>query len=228
MVLPVLAIMDARILGFIKNWTLKIFRILSEDPDEQEGTWNEFCRAPECCIPRGLRSLRLAQSLAEMVAVDSDIIIHQADLGNHDQEVNHARMRHRLDVAQGSTFGFANAAFAHLGQEVGIRHSAFKRKGEKKRRGRRQVQKRKTKCFSAWNAYVKNQPVGTIKRFRRWCPGCQRRVGYNCEPEACWDPDHDMCRRCAGNILRNDLPKLTERSDQDHQEGSMRLAWTSR
>ena len=81
-----------------------------------------------------------------MVAVVSEII-HQADLGNHDQEVNHARMRHRLDVAQGSTFGFANAAFAHLGQEVGIRHSAFKRKGEKKRRGRRQVQKRRTKCF---------------------------------------------------------------------------------
>ena len=100
-----------------------------------------------------------------MVAVVSEIT-HQADLGNHDQEVNHARMRHRLDVAQGSTFGFASAALAHMGQEVGIRHYAFKRKGEKKRRGRRQVQKRKTKCFSAWNAYVKSQLVGTIKRFR--------------------------------------------------------------
>ena len=78
MVLPVLAIMDARILGFIKNWTLKIFRILSEDPAEQEATWNEFRRAPDCDIPRGLRSLRLAKSLAEMVAVISEIA-HQAD-----------------------------------------------------------------------------------------------------------------------------------------------------
>ena len=157
MVLLVLAIMDARILGFIKNWTLKIFRILSEDPAEQEGTWNEFSRAPECVCS--------AQSLAQMVAVVSQII-HQAEFGNHDQEVNHARMRHRLDVAQGSTFGFANAALAHMGQEVGIRHYAFKRKGEKKRRGRRQVQKRRTKCFHAWNAYVEIQPVRTIKKLK--------------------------------------------------------------
>ena len=62
-----------------------------------------------------------------MVAVVSEII-NQADLGNHDQEVNHARMRHRLEVGQGKEFGFANAAFAHLGQEIGIRHSALTKK----------------------------------------------------------------------------------------------------
>ena len=110
MVLPVLAIMDARVLGFIKSWTLKIFRILSEDPAEQKRTWNEFGGAPECCTPRGLRNLKLAKSFTEMVAVVSEII-KQADLGNHDQEVNHARMRHRLEVSQVKDFGFANEAF---------------------------------------------------------------------------------------------------------------------
>ena len=109
MVLPVLAIMDARVLGFIKSWTLKIFRILSEDPAEQKRTWNEFGRAPECCTPRGLRNLKLAKSLEEMVAVVSGVI-KQADIGNHDQEVNHARMRHRLDVLPGIHIWFCECS----------------------------------------------------------------------------------------------------------------------
>ena len=47
-------------------------------------------------------------------------------------------------------------------------------------------------------------------RFRRWCQGCQRKVGYSCKPEACWDFDYDMCRMCAGNIPGNVLRNVSD------------------
>ena len=68
MALIALAITDARILGNIKNWTLKIFRILSEDPAEQEGTWNEFSRAPWLrAWHKWFRNLFIRQILGTMI-----------------------------------------------------------------------------------------------------------------------------------------------------------------
>ena len=68
MALIALAITDARILGNIKNWTLKIFCILLEDPAEQEGTWNEFSRAPWLrAWHKWFRKLFIRQILGTMI-----------------------------------------------------------------------------------------------------------------------------------------------------------------
>ena len=33
-------------------------------------------------------------------------------------------------------------------------------------------------------------------RFRRVCPACRRKIGFDCRPEACWIKARNMCRDC--------------------------------